>query len=1046
MSVVIVATLQRGKGGTSPFPVSLQKDDKRPHVIEVDQAAREAIEEFRRMPYMTCFQIDNQTTYRLGIDVTIGGQVWTAESTPSGFQLKSEKNQPSGYVGLNVDGFVDPQYIRSIYASDFFVVDDEAGRFAQIALTGDIVHQLDNNKVYIKKNNNTPPTVAGDWADITVASTVSSVNGQVGAVVIDIDGLLAFGTNQTEFDAAVASAPAVGQLDSQVATNVADIVDIYNLIAGLGEGIASIGLYDPAAQYAVDNVVIYDPGTGRVNLYRCTVTPAVGIVPTDTDFWEIAGDFFTQDQITALLDDKADLVDGKVPLSQLPSSVTDAVNFGEEEIRTLVSGIASIGLLRNYLIAAETGTTDDMIELTGLTVGDKVQLRADTGDTITVKHNNAGATIKILLQNDIDFILDEDHPLEFVLTTATTLVQVIEILADGSGTTANGNAVNLGGSLTNAETNILRNAAGFSSFRQKIINSDDDSYVDINMSGGVAPFVMIDMERGSTGERGFFFSDGNVVQIRRVSDTAKIQQFEFFDAGMFVADTLNQKGLEELSDYSANYGDRNYISKGYAISQFLSKLSASDISYGESYFINFRDRVLDDAGTYFPNSGGYEFGKAKQLGIDRKMSLMMIPSGVKAGNLYSVKPQDGIGDFDVVRASEATYVDEDGIIRTALANVPRVDYTDGDGVLLLEPAPTNLIEESEAFDNVYWTKLGATIDDNGGVGYSAPDDSLNAFKLVEDGSTGGHRIFRSSVSVSASTDLAYSLFVKKSERKYVAIAGIHNPTNGVLAQFNLDTGTLVFSGDVGSVYTYVDSSIELLANGWYKISLIAQTTGIVIFPAIAFSDNIYTSPALDNAANDHTGDGTSGGYIFGAQLEELSYPTSYIPTSGATASRIEDPAPTISSVNSTAYNFTSEDFSFEFQFKVNLVVADQYLYNKGVSNTNGILILLANDGKIYFRTSQGGASQQTFSNSIFTADTDYKVVITRIGADVSIYVNGVDQTQTQAAHIDPVSASAKILYLGSSDADIIKLYGSIEKFFIYNSALTPAKAIALTTP
>ena len=323
MGTVIVATLQRGKGGTSPFPVSIQADAKRPHVIEADQTAREAIEEFRRMPYMTCFQIIGQTTYRLGVDVTIAGQVWTPEGASSDFQLKSEKNQPSGYVGLNVDGFIDPQYIKSIYASDFFVVADETERFALVALTGDIAHQLDNNNVYIKKNNNTPPTVDGDWADITVASTVSSVNGQVGAVVIDIVGLLAFGTNQTEFDAAVAAAPAVGQLDSQVATNTADIIDIYNLIAGLSGGIASIELYDSGTQYAIDNVVIYNPGTGRVNLYRCTVTPPLGTAPTDTNYWQIVGDFFTQDEITAFLTDKADLVGGKVPLSQLPDNIVN---------------------------------------------------------------------------------------------------------------------------------------------------------------------------------------------------------------------------------------------------------------------------------------------------------------------------------------------------------------------------------------------------------------------------------------------------------------------------------------------------------------------------------------------------------------------------------------------------------------------------------------------------------------------------------------------------------------------------------------------------
>ena len=64
-----------------------------------------------------------------------------------------------------------------------------------------------------------------------------------------------------------------------------------------------------------------------------------------------------------------------------------------------------------------------MIELTGLTIGDKVLLRSDTGDTITVKHNDVGATIKILIKDDSDFILNEQHPLELILVATNELAQ-----------------------------------------------------------------------------------------------------------------------------------------------------------------------------------------------------------------------------------------------------------------------------------------------------------------------------------------------------------------------------------------------------------------------------------------------------------------------------------------------------------------------------------------------------------------------------------------------------------------------------------------------
>lgn len=77
-------------------------------------------------------------------------------------------------------------------------------------------------------------------------------------------------------------------------------------------------------------------------------------------------------------------------------------------------------------------------------------------------------------------------------------------------------------------------------------------------------------------------------------------------------------------------------------------------------------------------------------------SLAMIPSGYKAGKLYSVLPQDGTGDFTVVRNSVATRVNENGVIEEVAANVPRLDYTDGGcPVLLTEPESTNLYLNSQ---------------------------------------------------------------------------------------------------------------------------------------------------------------------------------------------------------------------------------------------------------------------------------------------------------------------------------------------------------------
>lgn len=89
-------------------------------------------------------------------------------------------------------------------------------------------------------------------------------------------------------------------------------------------------------------------------------------------------------------------------------------------------------------------------------------------------------------------------------------------------------------------------------------------------------------------------------------------------------------------------------------------------------------------------------------------SLVITPNGVKEGKLYSVKPTDGSGDLNVVRATTATRVNADGFIETVDANVPRLDYTNGScPSILVEPQRTNYSPKSEQTDTWTYTEFGA---------------------------------------------------------------------------------------------------------------------------------------------------------------------------------------------------------------------------------------------------------------------------------------------------------------------------------------------------
>ena len=260
--------------------------------------------------------------------------------------------------------------------------------------------------------------------------------------------------------------------------------------------------------------------------------------------------------------------------------------------------------------------------------------------------------------------------------------------------------------------------------------------------------------------------------------------------------------------------------------------------------------------------------------MSTKPSLALIPSAYKASKVYSVLPNDGTGDFDFSRPTEATRINKDGLIETVGSNVPRLNYPMIDGVvsgcpsLLLEPARTNLVTYSEDFSQGYWTKTGSSITS----GFISPDGNTNAFKLVEDSATSAHELEVTGIAVVADK-YTMSLFAKAGERSKVRVQLRNYFAGDPSVIFDLENGT--FEQNSQAI-----GSMTLLSNGFYKC------TFTTILNAIAGGNAILNVNLVDEANQiSYTGDGTSGLYIFGAMLEQGSYPTSYIPTNGSSVTR-----------------------------------------------------------------------------------------------------------------------------------------------------------------
>jgi len=246
------------------------------------------------------------------------------------------------------------------------------------------------------------------------------------------------------------------------------------------------------------------------------------------------------------------------------------------------------------------------------------------------------------------------------------------------------------------------------------------------------------------------------------------------------------------------------------------------------------------------------------------------------------------------RASSGTYFDQFGVLKQAVTNQPRFSHDPATGEslgLLMEEARTNLITYSEQFDNAAWAKVGILAFGSGSIANAsnAPDGTATMDKIVEDTSTGTHYTQKTYI-VTAGVSYTLSFFLKSAERTNAIISiGSAAFTDSIArtAAINLSEKTITSTG--GSI---LGVALQEFPGGIFRasISVLATTSLNTGFTCYIVQTGTTTS---------YTGDGTSGLYIWGAQLETGSFPTSYIQTVAASATRAADVA------QMTGVNFSS---------------------------------------------------------------------------------------------------------------------------------------------
>jgi len=399
---------------------------------------------------------------------------------------------------------------------------------------------------------------------------------------------------------------------------------------------------------------------------------------------------------------------------------------------------------------------------------------------------------------------------------------------------------------------------------------------------------------------------------------------------------------------------------------------ATDATDASNYQSNL-NAIISDFRTNVASNSTLEF----VLGVDE---------GNPASNISAiVTAQTNIanGDANIVRSSmvglekaDSTHLTPAGIIDHGkriydsmfdLASAePRIDFTNNtDGHLLLEPQSTNLITYSEDFS--VWNTNGATTIPNDSI---SPSGILNAAKIKPTQANGVHLI---GFNVTSSNVKTYSVFAK--QNGYTRFRFNTGSSSNGFASFNLSNGSVAASG--GTYYS--SSNIENYGNGWYRCS--------VTF--LANAPNNFSIVVEDSSAHvSFVGDGVSSIYVWGAQVEEQSYATSYIPTNGGTVTRDAD---VVSRLGIDEIDIPQEEGTIYLELKGYEKNTEIFNFNRSTSNS--IHVFTNSAGALRVITYYEPEGTGTSANVTLNNNTN-KVAIAFKNGSFIVYADGEEELNT----------------------------------------------------
>ena len=348
-----------------------------------------------------------------------------------------------------------------------------------------------------------------------------------------------------------------------------------------------------------------------------------------------------------------------------------------------------------------------------------------------------------------------------------------------------------------------------------------------------------------------------------------------------------------------------------------------------------------------------------------------------------------IGGYSTWTGTEAIYVYGFQLVEGSTAkdyqktetrlNIPRLDYSNGTcPSLLVEPQRTN---------NVFWSNNFSTAKaynyqnaSRSSTTITAPDGLPTTGITSDTSSSIFHRFFKS-VDASSNT-FTSSIYAKQGTSRYLGLGVNHNgsaSTNNIVV-FDLQNGVIA-----SNPYS-IAATIELLSNGWYRLTHTYTYTGATAVDICVHNAGVSTYTTSGFQVFDSPTAPTTL-YIFGLQFEQGSYATSYIPTTSASVTRNADVisktgissliGQTEGTMLCDIYNTTNSNFGIVLSQTLGDYTNSIYFFNVGLSN------------QFVAEVFTGGAIQMAYAKGSSLSIGRNKIAITYKNNDFAVALNGV---------------------------------------------------------